>query len=278
MSQLYRLLALDLDGTSVEGGRAPAPSVVQSVATARERGVHVILATGRPFGSAARYAHAFRLDSPLICFQGALVKAMDGTRRTLFSEPVAEEALRDVAAFAEEQELELTLYSESAIYLSRMSYPQDFYDLWFGAALNRVNRLVDGLAEIRSEGLVPLKGLFIGEPAANDALVNQLLALFGDRLNVVRSHPLFVEVTSPKATKGAALAFLADHLGIPQAATIAVGDSGNDLSMVRWAGLGVAVANATPDVLAAADWIAPSVTQDGVVTVIEQFLLHNGRG
>jgi len=272
----FRLLALDLDGTSVEGGLLPTPRVVQAVAAARERGVLVSLATGRPYGSASRYARAFGLDTPMICFQGALVKEMAGRHETLFSEAVAEEPLYEVIEVAEEQGLELTLYSEASIYLSRMSYPQAFYDLWFGAALQPVNRLADALALISSEGLVPLKGLFIGEPSANDGLVPELQARFGERLNVVRSHPLFVEVTSPRATKGKALAFLADYCGIPRSATVAVGDSGNDISMVEWAGLGVAVANATPDVLAAADWIAPPVSEDGVVSVIERFFLRNG--
>jgi len=70
------------------------------------------------------------------------------------------------------------------------------------------------------------------------------------------------------------VAFLADRFDVPQADTIAVGDSGNDVSMIQWAGLGVAMRNATPDVLAAADWIAPAVTEDGVAAVIERFILN----
>jgi len=70
------------------------------------------------------------------------------------------------------------------------------------------------------------------------------------------------------------LAFLADRFGIPQAETMAVGDSGNDISMIQWAGLGVAMGNATPDVQATADWIAPRVQEDGLVEVIERFVLR----
>jgi hydroxymethylpyrimidine pyrophosphatase-like HAD family hydrolase len=62
---------------------------------------------------------------------------------------------------------------------------------------------------------------------------------------------------------------------VPREQVIACGDSGNDLSMVQWAGLGVAMANATPEVLAAADWVAPSVHEDGVATVIERFIIRN---
>lgn len=276
------MLALDLDGTSVEGGQLPNPRVRAAVAEAQARGFHVILATGRPYLSAERYAEAFDLWSPLVCFQGALVKEMAGTRETLFSEPMPPEPLSEVIALAEQQVLpgghgvELTIYSEERIYYSHTTRPEAFYELWFGIPAGSAPTLGAAVEEIHAHGLVPLKGLFIGEPEDNGVLVAYLASHFDGRLAVVRSHDLFVEVTAPAASKGAALAFLADRYGVPREEVIAVGDSGNDVSMVKWAGLGVAVANATPEVLAVADWVAPPVSADGVVDVIERFLLRNG--
>jgi len=213
----------------------------------------------------------------VICFQGAVVKELSGSQATLWAEPLPQEPLAELIAFAETRELDLTLYSERAIYIAVMHRPESFYEQWFGLALRRVKHLAEALAEIRAEGRVPLKALFIGEPAANDRLFVELRDRFAGLLTIVRSHPFFVEGTSPRASKGNALAFIAQHLGIPQAETIAIGDSGNDLSMMQWASLGVAMANASPDVLAAADWVAPPVGEDGVVAVIEQFIL-NGKG
>jgi hypothetical protein len=273
----YRLIALDLDGTAVEGGQLPNERVRRAVAAAEARGACVVLATGRPFLSARRYAEAFNLRTPLICFQGALVKEMAGSQDTLFFEQLPGGPLDEVIALAEAQSLELTLYSEERIYYSHTTRPKPFYDLWFGIPGGTVPRLHDALREIHAHGLVPLKGLFIGEPDENDGLVPQLAERFDGRLSVVRSHDLFVEVTSPNVSKGAALAFVAERFGIPREEVIAVGDSGNDVSMVQWAGLGVAMANATPDVHAVADWVAPPVSDDGVVEVIERFLLRNGR-
>jgi len=273
----YRLIALDLDGTAVEGGQLPNERVRGAVAEAEARGVHVVLATGRPFLSARRYAEAFNLLTPLICFQGALVKEMAGRQATLLSEHLPAGPLDEVIALAEAQALELTLYSEERIYYSHTTRPEAFYDLWFGIPGGTVPRLHDALREIHAHGLVPLKGLFIGEPDENDRLVVQLSERFDGRLSVVRSHDLFVEVTSPIVSKGAALAFVAERFGVSREEVIAVGDSGNDVSMVEWAGLGVAMANATPDVHAVADWVAPPVGDDGVVEIIERFLLRNGR-
>ena len=277
MSSPYRLIALDLDGTSVEGGQLPNARVRRAVTEAEARGVHVVIATGRPYLSAQRYAAAFNLRTPLICFQGALVKESSGAQATLLSEQMPAAPLDEVIALAEAQALELTLYSEERIYFSHTTRPKPFYDLWFGIPGGTVPRLQDALSEIDAHGLTPLKGLFIGEPDDNDVLVTQLARRFDGRLSVARSHELFVEVTSPTVSKGTALAFVAERFGVAREEVIAVGDSGNDVSMVEWAGLGVAMANATPDVHAVADWVAPPVGEDGVVAVIEQFLFSNGR-
>ena len=274
----YRLIALDLDGTAVLDGQMPSPAVREAVAAAEQRGVQVVLATGRPYQSALTYASALNLRSPVICYQGALVKEAGVAAATLFAEAMPRAPLVDLLSSAVECDLDLNLYSERAIYLPGMRHSQEFYDLWFGLPIVKVNALDDGLRTIDQEGLVPLKCLFIGEPEANDRLIATLRTRFEGSLSVVRSHPLFVEAVSPAASKGRALAYLAERCGLSRDEVVAVGDSGNDLSMVRWAGMGVAMGNATPDVQAVADWVAPTVTEDGVAAVIDRFVLRNGRG
>ncbi len=273
----YRLLALDLDGTTVDNGQMPTPRVCRAVAAATAAGVHVIVATGRPYVSARRYGEALGLCTPLICFQGALIKECGGTARTLFAEAVPCEPFAEIVALAQARGLELNIYTEEMIYHGPTAHSPEFYDLWFGLAAQPVDDLAEAFAHLCRAGRPVLKGLFISEEAASDQLTAELQARVTGRLTVMRSHPLFVEVTSPNVSKGQALAFLAAWYGIPRAETIAVGDSGNDLSMIEWAGMGVAMANATPEVLAAADWIAPPVTEDGVAAVIERFILDAGQ-
>jgi hypothetical protein len=273
----YRLLALDLDGTTVEGGQLPTPRVKAAIAAAVAAGTHVVVATGRPYVSARRYADALGLCTPVICFQGALVKECGGEARTLHAEAVPEDPFAQIVALAQAQRLELNIYTEDRIFHGPTLYSSEFYDLWFGGALQRVTSLGDAFDRLRGQRVPVLKGLFISEEDESKQLEAALQAQAGARLTVMRSHPLFVEVTSPHASKGNALAFLADWYGVAQAETIAVGDSGNDVSMVAWAGLGVGVANATPDVLAVADWIAPPVTEDAVAVVIERFILNDER-
>ncbi len=273
----YRLIAFDYDGTAAIDGQLPTQRVCDAVTAARARGVIAVLATGRPYESAARYASALNLDAPVICFQGAMVRELTGEKRSLYVEPAPFDAMCEVMALAEARRLELNVYGEDVMYVIDRGRPAEFYERWFGTKIEFARSYAEICDRFAAEGKTPLKGLFIGPAETNDAFRDELRARFGDRLAVVRSHDLFVEVHSLDASKGHGLRFLAEHYGIPQAETIAVGDSGNDASMIEWAGLGIAVANALPEVFAVADEVAPPVTEDGLAHVIERHILNNGR-
>lgn len=254
-------------------GGLPTERVCQAIAAAQARGVITVLATGRPYESAARYAAALRLDAPVICFQGAMVRELTGAQRVLYLEPAPADAMCEVLALAAERNLELNVYDEEAMYVIERGRPVEFYDRWFGMPMRFVHSYADLCAKFSGNSGPVLKGLFIGAPETNGAFVDELRARFAGRLDVVRSHEMFVEVLSPQASKGHGLKFLAAHFGIARHETIAVGDSGNDNSMIAWAGLGVAMGNARPEVFAIADEVAPAVTEDGLAFVIEKHIL-----
>lgn len=271
-----RLLAFDYDGTAAVDAQLPTERVCRAVDEARAAGVQVVLATGRPYASARRYAEALGLVAPVICFQGAMVRELTGARNTLFVEPVPAEPMQEVLRLAAEQRLDLNVYGEEEMYYVDHGRPAAFYDRWFGMPMRQVGSLFEACEILRRQGKRPLKGLFIGDPDHNDAFTVELTERFGSKLTVTRSHQLFVEVSSLQATKGQALAFLAQHFGIDRAETMAIGDSGNDISMIEWAGVGVAMGNGQPEVHASADWIAPPVTADGMAAAIEKYVLSNG--
>jgi Cof subfamily protein (haloacid dehalogenase superfamily) len=274
----YRLVCFDYDDTAAEGGHYPTQRVLDAVTAAQRSGVRVILATGRSFGSAYRYAEALGLHDAMIASQGAIVKEMTPPHATLVREVLPLEPLAEFLTLAEARDLDLSLYGEEEYYITALRRPPEFHRQWFGPPFYQVANYEEALAALQAKGEAPIKGLMIVEPGEGGPLAAELRAIFQDRLTVLRSHELFTEVTPPNASKGKALAFLADRYGIAQAETIAVGDSDNDISMIRWAGLGVAIGNAAPEVIAAADWVAPSVFDDGLAVVIEEFVLRNGRG
>jgi hydroxymethylpyrimidine pyrophosphatase-like HAD family hydrolase len=92
-------------------------------------------------------------------------------------------------------------------------------------------------------------------------------------MQIVRSHGLFIEANPLGVDKGNGLAWVADYLGVPQSQVMAVGDQDNDVPMVAWAGLGVAMGNGSLACKAAADWVAPPFEEDGAAAAIERFVL-----
>ncbi len=120
----------------------------------------------------------------------------------------------------------------------------------------------------------PIEGRSIHPAEGTRALSTRLQTELGDKLNIFYSLDTLIEITAPNVSKGNALSRLADHYGLAQAEVMAIGDQDNDIDMVEWAGLGVAIGNAAPDLIAVADHIAPSVNEEGVVWAIEQFILQ----
>ena len=264
----YQLIALDLDGTTIPDDLQIRPRVREAIAQAMARGVHVTLATGRAFAAITHHVEALGITAPVICYQGGLVKD-PVTRETMYQKAMSKDLALEAIEMAERDGLHMMVYIEDEVYITEMRYEPAFYDRWFGLQMHLVPDLRDALAGDRD----PIKFLIIADEESCDQLHPLWKAHFEGRLQIVRSHRLFVEGNSLGVSKGHALAFVAKHLGVPQDATIAVGDNDNDRSMLEWAGLGVAVGNASPSLRAIADYVAPPVTEDGVAEVIERFIL-----
>ena len=120
----------------------------------------------------------------------------------------------------------------------------------------------------------PLKGLIVHPAEEAGALVVELQTSLNGNLSVFRSHDVLIEVTSPNVSKGHALAILADYYGIPQSEVMAIGDQDNDIEMIAWAGLGIAMGNASAGAKAVADNIAPPLSEEGAAWAIEHFIFR----
>lgn len=261
-----KLIACDLDGTLVGEDLALSPRLVEAVQRAQMRGVTVTIATGRGFPSAQGFARQLGLVAPLICYQGAQIKTPGG--ETLHETTLPRACLPEVIAFCRDRRRELAVYCNDEIYLTTRSHDQDYYDRWFGLPTHRVDDLLSALPGD------PVKFIAIAPTQAQgDRLEREMRALVADRLQIVRSHAWFVEGLARGVTKGESVARVAQHLGIARREVMAIGDSGNDASMVEWAGLGVAMGNASADVKALADVIAPPLAEGGAAWAFERYVL-----
>jgi len=259
-----KLIALDLDGTILNEDMTISPRVRRALAAAQAQGVHVTLASGRSYPSMRRWATELGITAPLVTYQGAEVVDPQ-THRTLLQRSFSRVLVPELRDFARHHDLSLTLYADGRIYVENKRESDAFYDQWFGLPF----RIVPDLAEAAQAE--PIKFLIIGQGPDLDALRPLVERRFGERMQIVRSHAYFLEGLALGADKGAALAWVADQLGVHREETMAVGDSGNDIAMVAWAGVGIAMGNAIDEVKRVSDWVAPSMDADGAAVAIERF-------
>ena len=267
-----RLVALDLDHTLVGSDLTLRPRVKEAVASALARGVAVTIATGRGAAITSRYAAELGLTAPIICFQGGLVYDYLA-RRVLHETRLDPSVVPIVVALAERYGWNLQFETTTMSYLPRVSgHPPELLDLLRLAGWCRVDNLATDLPETPHKFI-----LTANQPAERDALTAELsarLAEAGLNLTVVPSHPILVEGIPAGLSKATGLAWLANYLGVPRSAVLAVGDNDNDAPMLAWAGVGVAMGNSSAAALAAAGWVTASVAEDGVAVALEKYVLN----
>ncbi|MBA3944935.1 MAG: HAD family phosphatase [Herpetosiphonaceae bacterium] len=265
----YRLLALDLDGTILSPTGELSSAVQHAIADTQARGVRVTLATGRTFTATLPFIKLLDIHEPVICYQGGLL--IEPVTREIYHHAVMP---NDLAV--EAVQLLLTMQLPVVVFIDEIQYIAAY-----GPEINEYNALhpegVHIVVEPNLAGLVattaPLKLLFIAESDVVTQALAELVVHFAGRLTALRSHANFGELTPLGVSKGAALQQLAQRLGIAREEVIAIGDQENDLPMIRWAGLGLAMGNAIPEVQAAAKAVLPPVWEDGVAWAINTYLL-----
>jgi Cof subfamily protein (haloacid dehalogenase superfamily) len=238
------------------------PRTGAALDAARTHGLRVIVVTGRMFQAVRRYLTG---PEPVVCYQGAVV-ADPGTGRFLRHVPIPVELAREAIAAVQEAGYGLNCYVDDELYVERLTPEAEGYASFQHIELRVVGPLLDWLDRPATKLVV------VGDPKKLDELGGDLRARFDGRLFIAKSLPFFLELANPDVSKGSGLQFVADRLGFTRKETVAFGDGENDLELIDWAGYGVAVENADPMVKARADFVCPSVEEEGVAQVIEAFL------
>ena len=241
------------------------PRTQAAIAAARAAGVPVVIATGRMFRSVRPYALRAGITEPVVCYQGAVVADPVGGEFLRHVPIPLGEALEVIEATADLGHTVLC-YVNDELYVARETPASDAYARFQDLTVNVVGDLGAWLTQ------PPTKLVNVGDPSEMDALEVVMKARFDGRLYIAKSLPHFLEFAAQEVTKAAGLAFVAERLGFSREATVAFGDGENDVELIEWAGYGVAVANAHERVLGIADWVCPSVDEEGVAQVIEGLL------
>lgn len=265
--QSIRFLLSDMDGTLLLPDHSLSQRTIEAVRSLREAGVLFSLATGRPPKAMLQQIEALGVDLPTAAFNGGTLVNPDGSVLVAHYLP-ATAALTALALFADLPDIEVWVFSGGDWLLKdphRPMVPREQHGLGyppvvvesFEPYLERIDKIV--AASNNAELLIELEA--------------QLLPKVEGQAQVSRSQPIYLDVTAMQANKGAALATLAEFLGVSLEQTAAMGDGGNDPAMFHRAGLSIAMGQAEEAVKLQADVVTGANTEDGAAQAIERYIL-----
>ncbi len=272
----YKLLALDVDGTLLTSRATISPATRAALGRARARGMLVTLATGRRLATVQAQVDDLGIALPLILQGGAqIVDPRSG--EALYSNPLPPAQVSAAVRIAVEEGVQPILYEDRVLEQRLLLGPPERDSPPMGPYVAARPELVRRLSyeQLIATGAALQLAVIDALPAARRVAARLRLAHCRTLVSAYSAglDAYFLEVFHETCSKGEALRHLASYLDIPLAQVVAVGDNYNDEEMLRVAGLGVAMANAEPEILAIADKVVPSNDEDGIAALIDE-LLH----
>lgn len=272
----FDLVVLDLDGTIIHPYEAGdiSPRVIETINAAQAVGVPVTIGTGRTLVYVRAHINHIGITTPVITTQGAMIgDPVSGAVIDEIDMPLA--PARQLAAWIDEIGCVATFYfsdKQGGMHLiqNHTGADKDFEEY----ALGKADRIQPFFVELFAAPDIgpPIKCIMINDPRAGTDSEPLLQRKFGPALTVTRTHEILVETTAPGVDKGNGLRHLCQLMGIEPARALVIGDSENDIPMLKAAGYGVAMGNASARLKAVADWIAPDITDDGAAVAMEKFI------
>ncbi|MBK5239596.1 sugar-phosphatase [Clostridium sp.] len=266
---MYKLIALDMDGTLLNDKKQISLANYNAIQQARDNGVKVVLASGRPLVGFEKYLEELDLiskDDYAVAFNGALVQSSEG------GEIVSKTTLTiDDYKYLYELSKELKVNIHALTETTVIS-PYDSKYTRNEAYMNGISREISDVYDVPADTTI-VKVMFVDEPEIIEEIMNMIPEEVSDKYTIVRSAPFYLEFLHKSVNKGAGVAALAKKLNIKQEEVICIGDAGNDIHMIKYAGLGVAMGNAFPEVKKIANFITKTNEEDGVAHVINKFVL-----
>lgn len=268
----YQMLVLDIDGTLLNSKKEITPKTKEMLLRIQKAGKKVVLASGRPTPGITKVADELELDRNngyILSFNGGRVIDYE-TGEIIYNRTVPLAFVPELYRTAIELGTAIVTYTESEIILGTESNQYcEFESRICGIPLRRVDNFVEFVDFPVNKLLLP------GEPDIVLKAQNVLRESVGWELGVYRSEPFFLEIVPQSIDKANSIGRLLEHLGMQREQVICCGDGFNDISMMEYAGLGVAMGNAQDEVKAAADYVTASNDEEGIVQVIEKFMMQD---
>ena len=272
-----KLLVLDIDGTLTNSKKEITPATKAALKEIMEEGHLVMLASGRPTPGVRKYEAELELakyGGYLLTYNGARITRCSDNK-DIFTQKFSKEYVHKLYDYCCEKDLGIVTYDDFEDTVEPYVISGRTADKYLELEA-RINGLpikeVPNFKEMIDRDVYNV--LMTAEPEKAEVCENELKELYGSEFHITRSEPFFVEVMSTGVDKAKSIARVTEILGIKHENVIACGDGFNDTSMVKYAAIGVAMANAQAAVKKVADFITSSNDEDGIVKVIDRFILR----
>jgi len=265
---MIKLIATDIDGTILKHNYEFSQKVKDCICKLMQDGIKVVLVTGRMYSATHHITKELGLDTPVITYQGGLVKYNE---ETLYERHLDSECAKEILKWAKENDIHVNLYLNDELYVEKDS-----------PTIRRYIKQGISKFKIKSFDKVKLekinKMLLIDFEDENKVTMwKEYLAVKYPDLAIVKSTPHFCEIGHSESTKGHALKFLYNHWNIKKEEVLAIGDQNNDIELLSAGGVKVAMGNATEELKAVADYVTDTINNDGFVKAVERFVYNETR-
>ena len=263
---MIKLVATDIDGTILIPEQPFTQEVKDCIKKLKENGIKVVLVTGRMNAAAEIVAQELDLNTPLISYQGGLVKQGG---QTIYEKYLSPSDCEKIIDWAHKENIHINLYNDDILYAEK-----DCYEVKRYCKRQKVNCVIKDFCEVKKDKVNKILAIDYYDTDRIDRLEAELQDKFPN-LYIVKSAPFFLEFSNPEASKYCAVKFLQEYWNISQEETLTIGDQNNDIALLKAGGIKVAMANATEDLKGIADYITDSVENNGFVVAMEELVLNN---
>lgn len=271
MKRTIKMLAIDLDGTLLQDDLKISSQDRRAIERARKKGVKVVIATGRMYSTTVKYARTLELDTPLICFNGAYITDIENKVK-LEHYLISMDYARRIHQEVSRRGLHANYYLEDDIHVAELTELAAHYQERLEVPIHVEHDMTAFFNAHKELTKITIQSKKEEEINSMAAWIEKMWAM---ELYVVRSNTHFLEVSYPGITKGTGVKRVAKELGVQQEEIMCIGDNFNDLSMLEYAGIGVAMGNAGNEVKGKSDFVTECNKNNGVGVAIEKFILED---
>lgn len=263
-----KLFVSDIDGTLLVSGKNISQKNIEAVKKMVDAGITVTLGTGRMYHATLPVAQALGVNVPLITYNGALIKSVDG--KIFYEKNLPPEIVTELTNFFEENNWYIQNYSEDKLYFPIYNDYSKFYE-----NSQKVFGETVGWEEMKKKTSHVCKMLGITSGLEETEKISAAVRKeFGDKVCITRSTEIFNEIICPGVSKAAAIKILAEKIGVDISEVMAIGDSNNDLPMLKAAGKSIAMGNASDEIKAVCDFQTGTCEEDGFAEAVYKYVLN----